>query len=156
MTHTEKKLESHIAYEGTSLDCSVDKVRSTDGQIGTREYLRHPGAVMIVPVFSEVAAAGAPVSISAEADFNRIPGREDPTRAKALIQCAQREPLEETGYRAGKWCYASVLHNAIAYSDEKNRNVSRRRAPARRWHPRCRGDTGSVHRAMGTVMRVGT
>ncbi len=38
---------------------------------------------------------------------------------ETALNCAQRELLEETGYRAGKWSYLGGLHNAIAYSDEK-------------------------------------
>jgi ADP-ribose pyrophosphatase len=32
--------------------------------------------------------------------------------------CAQRELLEETGYRATEWAHAGVLHPVISYSTE--------------------------------------
>ena len=116
---TEQTLESRVAFQGAFLRLYVDKVRSADGHIGTREYLRHPGAVMIVPLLSDGLVVlerqfRYPLKRTAiEFPAGKIDAGERP------IQCAQRELLEETGYRAGKWSYLGGLHNAIAYSDEK-------------------------------------
>ena len=46
----ERTLDSRLAFEGVFLRLYVDHVQSADGHKGTREYLRHPGAVMIVPL----------------------------------------------------------------------------------------------------------
>ena len=35
-----------------------------------------------------------------------------------VLDCAIRELIEETGYRAAEWARAGLLHNAIAYSNE--------------------------------------
>ncbi|MEO8187442.1 MAG: NUDIX hydrolase [Burkholderiaceae bacterium] len=116
---TEQTLESRVAFEGAFLRLYVDRVRSADGHVGTREYVRHPGAVMIVPLFSDGRVVlerqfRYPLKRTAiEFPAGKIDVGERP------IQCARRELLEETGYRAGKWSYLGGLHNAIAYSDEK-------------------------------------
>ena len=116
---TEQPLESRLAFQGAFLRLYVDKVRSADGHVGTREYLQHPGAVMIVPLLSDGRVVlerqfRYPLKRTAiEFPAGKIDAGERP------IQCAQRELLEETGYRAGKWSYLGGLHNAIAYSDEK-------------------------------------
>jgi len=39
-------------------------------------------------------------------------------RGEPPLQCAIRELIEETGYRAAEWARAGMLHNAIAYSNE--------------------------------------
>ena len=115
----EQTLESHLAFQGAFLRLYVDKVRSADGHVGTREYLRHPGAVMIVPLLSDGR-------VVLERQF-RYPLRRTAIEfpagkidaGESALQCGRRELLEETGYRAGKWSYLGGLHNAIAYSDEK-------------------------------------
>jgi ADP-ribose pyrophosphatase len=35
-----------------------------------------------------------------------------------VLDCAIRELIEETGYRASEWAAAGLLNNAIAYSNE--------------------------------------
>jgi ADP-ribose pyrophosphatase len=35
-----------------------------------------------------------------------------------VLDCAIRELIEETGYRASEWARAGLLNNAIAYSNE--------------------------------------
>ena len=50
---TEQTLDSRLVFEGAFLRLYLDRVRSADGHIGTREYITHPGAVMIVPLLSD-------------------------------------------------------------------------------------------------------
>lgn len=115
----EHTLESQLVFEGSFLRLYVDKVRSADGHIGTREFLRHPGAVMVIPLLADG-------HVVLERQF-RYPLRrtmiEFPAgkidAGETALGCGQRELLEETGYCAGKWSYLGGLHNAIAYSDEK-------------------------------------
>jgi ADP-ribose pyrophosphatase len=116
---TERTLASRLAFEGTFLRLFVDTVKSADGHIGTREYLRHPGAVMIIPLFSDGQVIlerqfRYPMKRSMiEFPAGKIDAGETP------LGCAKRELLEETGYQAARWSYLGGLHNAIAYCDEK-------------------------------------
>ncbi|HYM47192.1 MAG TPA: NUDIX hydrolase, partial [Burkholderiaceae bacterium] len=116
---TEHTLDSRLAFQGTFLRLYVDNVRSADGHVGTREYLRHPGAVMIVPLLADGRVVlerqfRYPLKRTAiEFPAGKVDAGERP------FACAQRELLEETGYCAGKWSYLGGLHNAIGYSDEK-------------------------------------
>jgi ADP-ribose pyrophosphatase len=115
----ERTLASRLAFEGVFLRLYVDRVQSADGHTGTREYLRHPGAVMIIPLLDAE-------HVLLERQF-RYPlgravvefpaGKIDP--GEPPFECAKRELLEETGYTARRWSYLGGLHNAIGYSDEK-------------------------------------
>jgi ADP-ribose diphosphatase len=116
---TEHTLESRLEFDGSFLRLYVDKVRSPDGHIGTREYLRHPGAVMVIPLLADGHVV---LERQFRYPLNRAmiefpAGKID--AGETALTCGQRELLEETGYRAAKWSYLGGLHNAIAYSDEK-------------------------------------
>ena len=115
----EHTLDSRLAFEGVFLRLYVDRVKSSDGHVGTREYLRHPGAVMIIPLLDAE-------HVLLERQFRYPLGRaivEFPAGkidvGEPPFECARRELLEETGYTARRWSYLGGLHNAIAYSDEK-------------------------------------
>jgi ADP-ribose pyrophosphatase len=114
----ERLLEGSQVYQGHFLDVRRDRVALPDGSIAHREYIRHPGAVMVVPLLDDG-------QLLMERQYRYPMGRvmlEFPAgkldAGEAPLVCGQRELLEETGYRAAEWAYAGVLHNAIAYSDE--------------------------------------
>jgi ADP-ribose pyrophosphatase len=114
----EELVSSQQAYRGHFLDVRRDEVRLPDGSIAAREYIVHPGAVMIVPLLDDGR-------VVVERQFRYPMGRvmlEFPAgkldAGEPPLQCAIRELAEETGYRAREWARAGILHNAIAYSDE--------------------------------------
>lgn len=103
---------------GTFLHVVRDTVSLPSGAPATREYVLHPGAVMIIPMLDD----GRFVM---ERQY-RHPMREVMIEFPAgkldagegSLKCAQRELREETGYEALEWAYAGRLAPTIAYSDE--------------------------------------
>src|SRR5438045_8676852 len=49
----ETKVEGEAIFDGKLLHVRRDTVRLPDGKLGTREYIVHPGAVLIVPVLAD-------------------------------------------------------------------------------------------------------
>ena len=45
----EVRLDGEVAYDGKFLKVSRDRIQLPDGSISHREYIRHPGAVVILP-----------------------------------------------------------------------------------------------------------
>ena len=105
-------------YLGGFLDVRRDEVRLPDGSTAAREYIVHPGAVMIVPLLDDGR-------LVVERQYRYPLGRamlEFPAgkleAGEPPFTCAVRELTEETGYRAREWARAGIMHNAIAYSTE--------------------------------------
>ena len=118
----EERLTGQELFKGRLLHAFCDTVRLPDGSSASREYILHPGAVMIVPLLED---AGGGLRVVLERQF-RYPigqvmiefpaGKRD--AGEALQLCAQRELQEETGYCAAQWAHAGVLHPVISYSTE--------------------------------------
>ena len=111
-------LEPRTAWRGNFLDVRRDRVALPDGSEATREYIAHPGAVMIVPLLDEnrVILERQWRYPMQRAMLEFPAGKLE--RGEPVLDCAIRELIEETGYRAAEWARAGVLHNAIGYSDE--------------------------------------
>jgi ADP-ribose pyrophosphatase len=116
---TEETLESRLAYEGVFLKVFEDRVRCPDGHVAPREYLRHPGAVMMIPLLDDGRLVlERQYRYPLRRSFIEFPaGKID--AGESVLGCAQRELLEETGYIAAEWFYLGGFHNAIGYCDEK-------------------------------------
>jgi ADP-ribose pyrophosphatase len=114
----ETRLSGEEVYRGALLHVQRDLVRLPDGSEGSREYIRHPGAVAMVPLFADDRVLlERQFRYPHGRDFIEIPaGKKD--AGEAPLQTATRELLEETGYVATNWTPLGVIHNAISYSDE--------------------------------------
>jgi ADP-ribose pyrophosphatase len=114
----EKQLDSALAYDGHFLKVQRDTVALPDGKRTQREYIKHPGAVTVLPVFDDgTILLERQFRYPLQQVFIEFPaGKIDPDEDP--LDCAKRELLEETGYTATNWQFVSTIHNAIAYSDE--------------------------------------
>lgn len=115
----ESELKSEVVFRGKLLDVRRDLVRLPDGREATREYIRHPGAVVIVAVLPDGRLLFErqfryPLRrVFIELPAGKIDADED------ILECARRELREETGFEADEWRHLGVMHPCIGYSDER-------------------------------------
>lgn len=112
-------LASELIFAGKLLQIQRDRVRLPDGSAGVREYVRHPGAVLIIPVLPDGRLLfERQYRYPLHREFLELPaGKLDP--GEGLLAAAERELGEETGYRAASWRHLGVMHPCIGYSDER-------------------------------------
>ncbi|MCL2655802.1 MAG: NUDIX hydrolase [Betaproteobacteria bacterium] len=116
----EHTVSSELIFDGKVLKLFRDRVRrETEAGEWTREIVRHQGAVAVIAVTHEgklllerqFRYALARVILELPA------GKLDPGESPEA--CAQRELIEETGYRAGDLRHLGTIHPAVGYSDER-------------------------------------
>ena len=116
---TETMLESTSVYRGGFFEVFRDRVRRPDGKSAVREYIRHPGAVMMVPLLDEhTVILVRQFRYPAGRHFIEVPaGKMEP--GEEPLATAKRELVEECGYEAASWQHLTTLHPCIGYSDER-------------------------------------
>lgn len=119
MDLNEIRLDSALVYDGSFIKVYKDHVRLPDGQVHTREYIAHPGAVAVMAILEngnllmERQFRYAPQREFVELPAGKIDSGED------ILLCAQRELLEETGYVATEWTHLTTSWPCIGYADER-------------------------------------
>lgn len=115
----ERALASDEVFRGSFLAVVRDRVRLPNGEVSSREYIRHPGAVVVIPflvsgkILFERQYRHPLGRVFIELPAGKIDAGED------IATTARRELLEETGYDAKYWSHLGVIHPCIGYSDEK-------------------------------------
>lgn len=115
----EKVLSTELIFQGRFLKIWRDDVELPNGHRSFREYIKHPGAAMIIPRLSN----GKFLMIhqyrhSVGEVFLEFPaGKTD--KGETTQQTAARELQEEVGYKPGKLTLLTHIHPVIGYSNEK-------------------------------------
>lgn len=109
---------SDVVFSGKLLEVRRDRIRLPDGGEATREFVVHPGAVLIVPVLPDGRLVlerqfRYPVKrVMLEFPAGKIDAGE------TSLATGRRELAEEAGYTAEQWKSLGTIHPEIGYSTE--------------------------------------
>ena len=117
---TEAELSSEQLVDGALLKAFRDEVRLPNGQTSVREWIDHPGASAIVPVFED----GRTLLVRQfryppRRAFLEVPAGKIDEPGEAPADVAARELEEETGWQAGRFEHVGTAYPCIGYSNEQ-------------------------------------
>ena len=115
----ETQISTQTVFKGHLLEVRKDQVCLPNGTESSREYIVHPGAVVILAFLDNGNLLfERQFRYPLRQVFLELPaGKIDP--GEAIIETARRELLEETGYIASEWSHLGKIHPCIGYSDER-------------------------------------
>jgi ADP-ribose pyrophosphatase len=116
---TETTRTSKGVYQGKLLTVHEDVVVLPDGREALREYIVHPGAVIIIAQLdNDEVVLERQFRYALRRHMIELPaGKIDP--GETPLFTAQRELLEETGYEAAGWEHMGTVHPCVGYADER-------------------------------------
>ncbi len=108
-----------IVHVGRKIQVAIDTQTLPDGTVIRRDLIVHPGAVVILPILdAEHVVLLRNHRFAIDETLWEVPaGTREPD--EPLEDCAKRELLEETGYKAAKWTHLGCLYASPGVLDEK-------------------------------------
>lgn len=115
----ETEVSAEQVFNGHLLNVRKDVVRLPNGQHSIREYIIHPGAVVVLAFLPNGNLLfERQFRYPLRKVFTELPaGKIDP--GEDIHLTARRELLEETGYEAIDWRHLGVMHPCIGYANER-------------------------------------
>lgn len=118
-TLKEETLRSEQVFDGKLLKVFRDEARVPDGNTSVREWINHPGASAVVPVFED----GSTLLVRQfryppKRLFLEVPAGKLDKEGEDPVEVAARELAEETGWRAERFSHLGSLYPCIGYSNE--------------------------------------
>src|SRR5207244_11480258 len=118
--HMEERVESDEVYAGKLFKVYRDRVRLPNGHLTTRDIVRHPGSVGIIPRHAD----GRIVLVR---QFRYVAGRELweipagtlDKPGEEIPAAAKRELAEEAGFKAQRWTMLGTAYLVPGYCDER-------------------------------------
>ncbi len=114
----EATVSSRLAYDGALLKVKRDEIRLPDGAPAWREYVLHPGAVMMLAFVDEsTILLERQYRYPKQRHFIELPAGKLEANEPPLAT-ARRELVEECGFEADQWWPIASLDPSIGYSNE--------------------------------------
>jgi 8-oxo-dGTP pyrophosphatase MutT (NUDIX family) len=115
-----ERLEARTVFEGTVIDVCEGRFRHEDGEVVTREWVAHPGAVGIVAHDGEhVWLVRQPREATGVPDLLELPAGKLDEEGESPLECGMRELAEEIGKAAASWEHLTTYFTSAGFTDEQ-------------------------------------
>jgi ADP-ribose pyrophosphatase len=115
----ETSLSSEELVDGVLLKAFRDEVRLPNGETSVREWIDHPGASAIVPIFEDGRTLLVrQFRFPPRRTFLEVPAGKLDEPNEDPVDVAARELEEETGWRADRFEKIGAAYPCIGYSNE--------------------------------------
>ena len=116
----ERELSSKLIFDGKVVHLYVDEVALPNGSVSTREYVKHIGAVAVLPLTDD----GEVICVRQYRHAHRcvlteIPAGKLDSRDEDHVEAALRELREETGAQCERLTYLGLFRSTPAILDER-------------------------------------
>lgn len=108
-----------LVYSGVVIDYFEVAMVDPAGGRHRREVARHPGAVAVVPIIDDEVILIRQYRVAVDSYLLELPAGKLDVAGEGLAEAAQRELIEEVGYRAGHLERLGELYNSAGFCDEK-------------------------------------
>lgn len=113
-------LGGETVYSGRLVDVRIERFRHADGEVVTREVVRHRGAVGIVAYDEErVWLVRQPREAVDDPALLEIPAGRLDVEGEGPAEAARRELAEEIGRGAGSWEPILTYYSGAGFTDER-------------------------------------
>ena len=115
----EERMASRLIFDGRVVHLYVDRVRLPDGKEAEREYMRHIGAVCVLPLDRDGVVHCVRQYRYPHAEvLLEIPAGKLDSKTEDRASAALRELREEAGFRCGKLTFLGNIYTSPAILDE--------------------------------------
>jgi 8-oxo-dGTP pyrophosphatase MutT (NUDIX family) len=113
-------VDGETVYDGLFFKVRIERFRHADGEVVTRELVRHQGAVGMLAYDSKhVWLVRQPREASNIPDLLEIPAGRLDVEGEEPLAAAGRELAEEVGLGARKWEAIMTFYPSAGFSDER-------------------------------------
>ena len=113
-----RRLGERVVHEGHAIRVVVGEFETPDGETVTRDLVRHPGAVSVVPVDGDEVVLVRQYRPAVEDDVLEIPAGKRDVPGEPPEVTAIRELEEEVGFTTDSVVPLARFFNSVGFSDE--------------------------------------
>ncbi|MGI9602519.1 MAG: NUDIX hydrolase [Acidimicrobiales bacterium] len=113
-----RQLDETVVYEGAVVTLAQGRFLTPDGDTVERDCLRHPGAVSVVALRGDNVVMVRQYRAAIDQVLLEIPAGKRDVADEAPDVTANRELMEEVGYRASSLTLLSSFYNSAGFCDE--------------------------------------